>query len=164
MAKDEFPQNAYPILVLQALEAGYTKYDEMQKYIQAQHSTYISTKTIYRHIKLIESLGFEIIDKSPYVIWPDGKNQLVTDDKKFGHAAYPLMILVALQSECEFYEGIIEKIDLIYKARIERKTIGRNLKLLGEIGYRIFHPIFYFSYQLGGSERYNYTFRITWYH
>ena len=161
MAKNEFTQNAYPVIVLKALEAGYTKYDEIQSYIKSQYSTSISTKTIYRHIKLIISLGFKIIDKSPYVIWPDGKKQLVTNDEKFGHAAYPLMILVALQSECKFYDGIIERIYFMYRTKIERKAIGRNMKLLGELRYRIFDPIFYISYQLGGSERSTYTFRGT---
>jgi hypothetical protein len=161
MEKDEFTQTAYPVMVLRALETGYKEYDDIQKYILGQYSKYISTKTIYRHIKLIESLGFKIIDKSPYVIWPGDRKPIVSDNKNFGNAAYPLMILVALQSECKFYEGIIEKVDLIYKTRIERKAIGRHLELLGEIGYHIFHPIFYFSYQLGGRERSTYSFRET---
>ena len=152
MKKHEFTQNAYPVMVLQALEAGYTKYDEIQSYIKSQYSTSISTKTIYRHIKLIKSLGFKIIDKSPYVIWPEGKKQITANNEKFGHAAYPLMILVALQSECKFYEGIIKQIDLIYKTRIERKAVGRNMTLLGELKYRIFDPFYLFIYQLDDCE------------
>ena len=152
MKEIELTQNAYPVLVLRALEAGCKEYDAIQKHIQSRYKKSISTKTIYRHIKLIKSLGFEIVDKSPYVIWPSDKKIIASDDEKFGHAAYPLMILVVLQSECKFYERIIEQIDFIYKTKIERKAIGRNLKLLGKIGYRIFDHCFIFSYGLDGCE------------
>ena len=152
MGKYKFSQSAYPIMVLRALESGHANYEEIQNYIEKQYRTKISTKTIYRHIKLIKSLGFTITDKSPYVIWPDGKKQIITDDKKFGHAAYPLMILVVLQSDCKFYEEIIEKINSIYKTQIERKAVGVHMKLLGVLGYRIFNPLSYFSYTLDDNN------------
>lgn len=155
MKKDELTQNAYPVMVLQALEAGHIKYDDIQSYIQNRHGKNVSTKTIYRHIKLIKSLGFKITDTPPYVIWPSDQKSLIIDESegsKFGHAAYPLMMLVALQSECNFYDGIIERIDKIYNTRIERKAIGRNLKLLGIVGYPVFDPYFYFNYQLDKRE------------
>jgi biotin operon repressor len=138
-------------MVLQALEAGCKKHEDIQNYIEMSHCMEISAKTIFRHINLIKSLGFEIIDESPYVKWPDGTKRIVTNDEKFGNTAYPLMILVALQSECEFYEGIIDRIDLLYKTRIERKAIGKYMKRLGEMGYTIYNPLFYFKYKLGNS-------------
>ena len=152
MGKYELTQNAYPVLVLRALENGLRNYDEIRKHIAREYREYISTKTIYRHIKLIKSLGFEISDNPPCVTWPNDQKYIVEVDEKFGHAAYPLMILVVLQSECTYYEEIIERINLIYKTKIERKAVGRNMRLLGKIGYRIFDPYFYFNYQLGGCE------------
>ena len=152
MKKVELTQNAYPVLVLRALEVGYKKHDEIQKYIKNRYKKNISTKTIYRHINLIKSLGFEIVDKGPYVIWPSDQNPIATDDQKFGRAAYPLMILVVLQSECKFYKQIAEQVYFIYKTKIERKAIGRNLDILGAIGYRIFDSWFPFIYGFGNCE------------
>ena len=152
MEKYELTQNAYPVLVLRALENGLRNYDEIQNYISKKYKKHISTKTIYRHIKLIKSLGFKISNSPRYVTWPGDQKEIVMSGKKIGHAAYPLMILVVLQSECKFYERIIEQIDFIYKTKIERKAIGRNLKLLGKIGYRIFDHCFIFSYGLDGCE------------
>ena len=152
MKKIKLTQSAYPVLVLRALEDGYKSYDEIQQYIKSRYKKNISTKTVYRHIKLIKSLGFEIVDNSPYVIWPSDQKPIVTDDEKLGHAAYPLMIIVALQSECIFYEQIIERVNFIYNTKIERKAIGRNLGILGAIGYRIFDRYNFFSYRLDGCE------------
>ena len=152
MKKVKLTQSAYPVLVLRALETGYKNYDEMQKYIQSRYKKHISTKTIYRHIKLIKSLGFKIVDESPYVIWPSDKDLLVADGEKFGHAAYPLMMLVVLQSERKSFEEIIDQINLIYKTKIERKAIGRNMKILGAIGYYLYDSCIWFSYQVGECE------------
>ena len=142
MSKVKLTQSAYPVLVLRALESGLRNYDEIQECILEKYKKHISTKTVYRHIKLIKSLGFKIVDESPYVIWPSDKKTIAADGEKFGHAAYPLMMLVVLQSKCIFYEQIIERINLIYNTKIERKAIGRNLDILGAIGYRIFDSWF----------------------
>ena len=153
MSKVKLTQSAYPVLVLRALELGLRNYDEIRECILGKYKKHISTKTIYRHIKLIKSLGFKIVDESPFVIWPSDKKPIAADDQKFGHAAYPLMILVVLQSECIFYEQIIERINFIYNTKIERKAIGRNLDILGAIGYRIFDRCYnLFSYQLDGCD------------
>lgn len=152
MQKVELTQSSYPVLVLRALESGLRNYDEIQEYILGKYKKHISTKTVYRHINLIKSLGFEIVDKGPYVIWPSDQNPIATDDQKFGRAAYPLMILVVLQSERKFYKQIAEQVYFIYKTRIERKAIGRNLDILGAIGYRIFDSWFPFIYGFGNCE------------
>ena len=152
MRKNKLTQNAYPVLVLRALQTGLRKYDEIQEYIEKGYNKQLSTKTIYRHIKLIKSLGFEVLDKSPYVIWPSDQKQIAADGEKFGHAAYPLMMLVVLQSERKSFEEIINQINLIYKTRIERKAIGRNMKTLGAIGYRLYDPCVWFSYQVDNCD------------
>lgn len=152
MSKVKLTQSAYPVLVLRALESGLRNYDEIQEYILGKCKKHISTKTIYRHIKLIKSLGFKIVDESPYVIWPGDQKQIAADGEKFGHAAYPLMMLVVLQSECKFYERIIERINFIYNVKIERKAIARNLDIIGAIGYKIFDSWFPFIYGFGKRE------------
>ena len=152
MSKVKLTQSAYPVLVLRALESGLRNYDEIQEYILEKYKKHISTKTVYRHIKLIKSLGFKIINESPYVIWPSDKNIIASDGEKFGHAAYPLMILVVLQSECKFYERIIERINFIYNVKIERKAIARNLDIIGAIGYKIFDSWFPSIYGFGNCE------------
>ena len=148
--KEQLSRSAYPVLVLQALEAGYRKYDDIQTYIKGRHDTIISTKTIYRHIRLIKFLGFVINNEPPYVTWPSDKKPIIKDDRcsaKIGDSAYALMILVVLQSTRKTHNDIIKQIHAIFNIKIERKAVARNLKTIGKIGYLPWDPV-YFNYGL----------------
>ena len=148
--KEQLSRRAYPVLVLQALEAGYRKYDDIRTYIKGRHDKIISTKTIYRHIRLIKFLGFVINDEPPYVTWPSDKKPIITDDRcsaKIGDSAYALMILVVLQTTRKTHNEIIEQIRAIFNTDIERKAVAKNLKTIEEIGYLIWDPV-YFNYGL----------------
>jgi hypothetical protein len=98
---------------------------------------------------LIESLTYRIIEKPPYVIPPPFLEKITFDiepNKKFGHAAYPLMILTVLVLRRNSYDHRIRQKDIIRsikfafeETKLNRKTISRNIEVLIRLGYNITH-------------------------
>jgi hypothetical protein len=121
----------------------------INQFIEKYAKITISTKTISRHIKLIESLTYRIIEKPPYVIPPPFLEKITFDiepNKKFGHAAYPLMILTVLVLRRNSYDHRIRQKDIIRsikfafeETKLNRKTISRNIEVLIRLGYNITH-------------------------
>ena len=143
-------QSINPIIVLDALQAGHRSLADIKKYGIEDYGIKLSERTVRRHIKLIADLSFRRIEEPPYLIWPTIDRPLVSDSEAasaFGHAAYPLMLLIVLQVKCRTYSEIAARIEFIFKTKIDRKTIARNIKALESYGHRLKDRV-YLNYHL----------------
>ena len=68
-----------------------------------------------------------------------GINIHIVEQINYGTSAYPLMVWNALQEEPQTHEQLIDSIWQQYNTVIERKAVGRHLKLLENLGFPLLH-------------------------
>ena len=68
-----------------------------------------------------------------------GINIHIVEQINYGTSAYPLMVWNALQEEPQTREQLISSIWQQYDTVIDRKAVGRHLKLLENLGFPLLH-------------------------
>ena len=63
----------------------------------------------------------------------------ITKQMNYGTSAYPLMVLFALREYPQTQEQIIHTISETWDTVIDRKAVGRHLKLLQDLGFPVQH-------------------------
>lgn len=131
-----YPEHAYPFLVLRVLEEEPQNQMQIRKKIWEKFSTEIDRKTIGRHLTLLQNLGYPVQHNV------DGyfRKNNYSDPQvgiKYGSSAYPLMILEVLNSSPKTQAAINRAVQEKYGAKMDRKTIIRNLDLLKELGFPV---------------------------
>lgn len=63
----------------------------------------------------------------------------VTETKKWGNSAYPIMVLRALEKVPKSQAQIIAFIESEYSVTIGRKAVGNHIQLLNDLGFEIQH-------------------------
>lgn len=139
-----------PVLLLAELEQGHRIDPEIYKDENEAKHTYeeaygagekapMSIRTVYRHIKMLHDLGY-VIKKEEGGFSLEGKTAPKTNID-FGTSAYPIMLLNVLEKAEKplLQEDIISAILKKYHVSIHRKTIGRLIKGLIDLGYDIEH-------------------------
>ena len=66
-----------------------------------------------------------------------GINIHVVERKVYGTSAYPLLVLLSLREEPKTQGEIVRTIFETWDAVIDRKAVGRHLKLLGDLGFPV---------------------------
>lgn len=92
--------------------------------------------------------------KNPVEITPTRVNSVriqIDEHINYGTSAYPLMVWGVLQEEPQTQEQIIRSIWQQYHTVIDRKAIGRHLKLLENLGFPVLHNSE--GYYRGGAFR-----------
>ena len=86
----------------------------------------------------IVDFGYE----NPESIRPDRVNAVhirIDEHINYGTSAYPLMVLFALREYPQTQERIIRTISETWDTDIDRKTVGRHLQLLQDMGFAVQH-------------------------
>lgn len=136
----------------------------LNDYVESDYDL-MCNRTIYRHIDLLKSLGYDI-EKERHVIVQDyeitsyGKDYFAPTKRfveysfklvgkgapekgvKFGKSAYPIIVLRILEDAEKplLQNEIIERAKTAFNGTtIHRKTIGNSIKELIEFGYKIEH-------------------------
>ncbi len=135
-----------PVLILSKLKNGRhitpKDYKDEYNYAEAygiEEKPPMSMRTVYRHIEMLRDLGY-VITKEEGGFTLEGKTAPKTNID-FGTSAYPIMLLDVLE-EAEkslLQEDIISAILKKYHVSIHRKTIGRLINGLIDLGYYIEH-------------------------
>ena len=61
----------------------------------------------------------------------------IDNEYKWGSSAYPLLVLKVLDEKPRTIDNIIQRIKWEFGATIERKSVGRHLKLLQKVGFEV---------------------------
>ena len=70
-----------------------------------------------------------------------GINIHIVERKNYGTSAYPLMVLDALRKEPKTQAQIVRTISEVWDTKIERKSVGRHLQLLQDLGFPVQHGL-----------------------
>lgn len=139
-------QSAYPVIVLEALRQGLVTIEEIKRYGYDKYEIALSARTIRRHIKLIESLTYKVTGEQDSPVASPRSLERITfeidQSVRFGSAAYALMILTVLEVRKYPHKqrSLIGAIKFAFnETKIERKALGRNIKVLIDMGYNIQH-------------------------
>ncbi len=82
--------------------------------------------------------------ENPVEITPNRVNSVriqIDEHIDYGKSAYPLMVWNALTEEPQTCEQLIDSIWQQYNTVIERKAVGRHLKLLENLGFPLLHNL-----------------------
>lgn len=90
------------------------------------------------HYPFVVDFSFEnpshITPKRPNALWIE-----IDEHLDYGTSAYPLMVSLALEETPKTIDKIIRTIQDAWKTFIDRKAVGRHLRLLQDLGFGVQH-------------------------
>ncbi|MBQ7906621.1 MAG: hypothetical protein IJ309_01460 [Clostridia bacterium] len=145
---------ANSLLVFEALSSEGQSLLQIREKIKQNHFCSISTKRISDQLKVIASLGFDVqkryfldIEDNELVITPRANFYITNKEEipapvkgaKLTPNAYVLLVFLTLKaSTVPLKQGTISEIlRENYQLTINRATVGRHLKLIANLGYKV---------------------------
>lgn len=131
----DFGNSANSLMVWLMLQETPQTQTRLAKRILNELGTAIDRKTIGKHLKLLQALGFPV-QSSPKGYYICGEFRDPELGIK-GDSAYPLMVSQVLGKTPQTKTAIIHAVQKKYGKKIGHKAVGRHLELLDALGYDI---------------------------
>lgn len=131
-----YSPNDYPLLVKDCLQEEPASQEQLVLRILHQYGVKMDRKSAGRHLQLLKNLGYPV-QHCPEGYYREGTQQAPDLTVSYSASAYPLMVLLALDSTPKSQSQIAQLLRDTYGVTIERKAVGRHLANLQAMGYPI---------------------------
>ena len=132
----DFGNSAYPVMVWLMLRETPQTQTRLAKRILNVLGTAIDRKTIGRHLKLLQALGFPV-QSSPEGYYICGEFRDPDLGIKYKDSAYPLLVLQVLSEEPQTQTALLDAIQARFGVKMGRKALVGHLELLEALAFPV---------------------------